>query len=34
MGIGSETPLHSTNFFINEEALESGVEMFMRLALN
>ena len=34
LGIGSETPLHSTNFFINEEALESGVEMFMRLALN
>ena len=34
LGIGSETPLHSTNFYINEEALESGVEMFMRLALN
>ena len=34
LGIGSETPLHSTNFFMNEEALESGVEMFMRLALN
>ena len=33
LGIGSETPLHSNNFFINEEALESGVEMFMRLAL-
>lgn len=33
LGIGSKTPLHSTNFYMNEQALEYGIEMFMRLAL-